>query len=328
MISSYLVTTDIPQSCPLSDLHPNPDLSQEPSTYAQRQWHREAAQLSPQSLHTQNQAPQPTSSLLPVLPPQAQGLAPHTAMRGEPGKGLWLFPVPYTTRQSWLYCLDPLFNPSPESCPSSFLSWILSQCRNWSSSAYVSPYSIHSPHCCWKDTSKTLIWTYISQMWVQPLGREDPLEEGMATHSSILAWRIPRTEEPSGLQSMGSLRVGHSWASPHAGPTEPLSWDTGACVRISTCSTLGPSWFVPRGTPGRGARLSKGQKRETMFRKRWSLAHSDSNRQVMASGNDWTTKNHHLFISPGCTLETRTCGAQEAPPMDSTTDHLDPNLWG
>ena len=45
--------------------------------------------------------------------------------------------------------------------------------------------------------------------WVQPLGQEDPLEEGMATHSSILFWRIPWTEEPGGLQSMGSQRVGH-----------------------------------------------------------------------------------------------------------------------
>ena len=46
-------------------------------------------------------------------------------------------------------------------------------------------------------------------MRVQSLGQEDPLEEGMANHSSILAWRIPWTEEPSGLQSMGSQRVGH-----------------------------------------------------------------------------------------------------------------------
>ena len=44
---------------------------------------------------------------------------------------------------------------------------------------------------------------------VQSLGREDPLEEGMATHSSVLAWRIPRREEPGGLQSMCSQRVGH-----------------------------------------------------------------------------------------------------------------------
>ena len=41
------------------------------------------------------------------------------------------------------------------------------------------------------------------------LGREDPHEEGMATHSSILAWKIPWTEEPGGLQSMGSQRVRH-----------------------------------------------------------------------------------------------------------------------
>ena len=43
---------------------------------------------------------------------------------------------------------------------------------------------------------------------VRSLGWEDPLEEGMATHSSILAWRIPWTEEPGGLQSMGSQRLG------------------------------------------------------------------------------------------------------------------------
>ena len=47
------------------------------------------------------------------------------------------------------------------------------------------------------------------ETWVQSLGWEDPLEEGMATHSSILAWRIPWTEEPGGLQSTGLQRVGH-----------------------------------------------------------------------------------------------------------------------
>ena len=47
------------------------------------------------------------------------------------------------------------------------------------------------------------------ETWVCPLGREDPMEKGMGTHSSILAWRIPRTEEPSGLWPMGSQRVGH-----------------------------------------------------------------------------------------------------------------------
>ena len=49
-------------------------------------------------------------------------------------------------------------------------------------------------------------------MWevqVQSLGWDDPLEKGMATHSTILAWRTPWTEEPGGLQSMGSQRIGH-----------------------------------------------------------------------------------------------------------------------
>ena len=44
---------------------------------------------------------------------------------------------------------------------------------------------------------------------VRSLGQEDPLEEGMASHSSVLAWRIPWTEEPGGLQSPGSQRVAH-----------------------------------------------------------------------------------------------------------------------
>ena len=51
------------------------------------------------------------------------------------------------------------------------------------------------------------------ETWVQSLGWEDPLEKEMATHSSILAWRIPWTEEPDGLQSTGSQRVGHDWAT-------------------------------------------------------------------------------------------------------------------
>ena len=53
---------------------------------------------------------------------------------------------------------------------------------------------------------------HLPGMWetqVQSLGQEDPLEQEMATHSSTLAWRIPWTEEPDKLQSMGSQRVGH-----------------------------------------------------------------------------------------------------------------------
>ena len=54
-----------------------------------------------------------------------------------------------------------------------------------------------------QETPETQVWS---------LGRGDPLEEGMATHSGILTWRIPWTEEPCALQSMGLQRVGHDWS--------------------------------------------------------------------------------------------------------------------
>ena len=52
--------------------------------------------------------------------------------------------------------------------------------------------------------------TAMQDAWVWSLGQEDLLEKGMATHFSILAWRIPRVEKLGGLQSMGSQRVGHN----------------------------------------------------------------------------------------------------------------------
>ena len=67
------------------------------------------------------------------------------------------------------------------------------------------------------------------EIWVQFLGWEDPLERGMATQSSILAWRIPWTEEPGGLQSMGSQRVRHIWATKHPSPLPVLFWEV-TCV--------------------------------------------------------------------------------------------------
>ena len=53
----------------------------------------------------------------------------------------------------------------------------------------------------------------MQETWVPSLGQEDPLEKEMATHSSTLAWKIPWMENPGGLQSMGSQRVGHDWAT-------------------------------------------------------------------------------------------------------------------
>ena len=52
----------------------------------------------------------------------------------------------------------------------------------------------------------------VQETWVQSLSQEDPLEKGMPTHSSILAWKIPWTEEPGGLQPTGPWRDGHDWA--------------------------------------------------------------------------------------------------------------------
>ena len=53
----------------------------------------------------------------------------------------------------------------------------------------------------------------VQEIWVQFLGWEDPLEEEMTTHSSILSWKIPWTKEPGGLQSMGSQRVRHDFVT-------------------------------------------------------------------------------------------------------------------
>ena len=62
-------------------------------------------------------------------------------------------------------------------------------------------------YVCISEMAKNL--PAMQETWVGFLGWEDPLEKGMATHSSILAWRIPWTEEPGGLQSMGPQRVRH-----------------------------------------------------------------------------------------------------------------------
>ena len=59
----------------------------------------------------------------------------------------------------------------------------------------------------------------MQEMWVGPLGQEDPLEQGMETHASIFAWEIPWTEEPDRLQSMGSQTAGQKQEGTRTGPT-------------------------------------------------------------------------------------------------------------
>ena len=80
------------------------------------------------------------------------------------------------------------------------------------------PWPLHSV-CSYTSQGASLVaWTVknlptMQETRIRFLGRGHPLEKGMATHSSILAWRIPWTEEPGGLQSMGLQRVGRDWVT-------------------------------------------------------------------------------------------------------------------
>ena len=86
--------------------------------------------------------------------------------------------------------------------------------HNWSNLAC--PHNCRTPECfsyiC-PGVQMVKNLPAIQETQVKSLGREDPMEEEMAIHSSILTWRIPWTEEPGGLQSMGSQRVGCYWAT-------------------------------------------------------------------------------------------------------------------
>ena len=76
-------------------------------------------------------------------------------------------------------------------------------------------------------------------MWVRSLGQEDPLEKGMATHSSILALRIPWTEEPGGLKSIGLQIVGHNWSNLVCSHSLELGND---CSKDSYSSPMQKKW--------------------------------------------------------------------------------------
>ena len=89
----------------------------------------------------------------------------------------------------------------------------------------------------------------MQEIWIQSLGREGPVEEEMATHSSISAWKSPWTEEPDGLQSMRSQRVEHDWARTHGtGYTLCRDFPGGPVVKNLPSRTgevgLSPGWGV------------------------------------------------------------------------------------
>ena len=76
------------------------------------------------------------------------------------------------------------------------------------------------------------------ETWVRSLGREDPVEKGMATHYSILVWRIPRTELPGELQSTASQSVGHEWETNTHTHTHTHTHTTGSLEKKHTYTKI------------------------------------------------------------------------------------------
>ena len=109
--------------------------------------------------------------------------------------GLHSSPLCFVLRSSWVTSWPPLTSPLPGISPE--VGKLQPQLK---SGLFPLARQVKNPPAM-QDTQ---------EMWVQSLGREDPPEEEMATHSSILAWEIPWTEEPGRLQSVGSQRVGHN----------------------------------------------------------------------------------------------------------------------
>ena len=118
----------------------------------------------------------------------------------------------------------------PSLIPSLVFSHSLCKCKFLICSIYLLPEknlgTLLTRHICWwwicsfcLRKAASLVAQRLKRLpamretWVRSLGWEDPLEKEMATHSSILAWRIPWTEEPGGLQFTGSKRVGYDWAT-------------------------------------------------------------------------------------------------------------------
>ena len=122
------------------------------------------------------------------------------------------------------------------------------------------------------------------ETWVRSLRREDPLEKKMATHSSILAWKIPWTEEPGRLQSLGSQTVGHDWAT-----SLSLSWPwwdfpCGSAGKESTCN-VGDLDAIP----GVGRPLEKGKATHSSILAWCSLPSVG----LQSVGNNWVTFTSH-----------------------------------
>ena len=134
----------------------------------------------------------------------------------------WIFTI-WVTREAYLNRIRALTEETQS------VTWALGPCASIEENAHLwtRKWALSRRHICQSFlASRTVRNTFLlfrssvlknlpatQETWLWSLGQEDPLGKGMATHSSILAWRIPWTEEPGRLQSMGSQRVKHDWAT-------------------------------------------------------------------------------------------------------------------
>ena len=147
----------------------------------------------------------------------------------------------------------------------------------------------------------------MQETWVRSLGREDPLEKEMATRSSILAWRIPWTEEPGGLQSTGSQSVGHDWATLLLLYYGLIYWHIWGAIILFTSSTIDKIFGLVKNlhamretqvwSLGQEDPLEKGMAtRSSILAWRIPWPEEPGRLQSMGSqrvGHDWATEQQH-----------------------------------
>ena len=132
-------------------------------------------------------------------------------------------------------------------------------------------------------------------MWAQSLHWKDPLEKEMATHSRILTWRVPRTEEPGGLQSVRSQRVGHDWTTEHANThAQSLERHSEVCSEENSKGKC----EISRGGPHRGCYTFKHSGRwsnPSIGRHKWG--HQDALQKAQASETKDEDEQDYYLIS-------------------------------
>ena len=132
----------------------------------------------------------------------------HSASEGGRNKSVGDSILPDLSCSQW--CLVEIKHTMPTEICSNFKSLIKINVIDFKAFNFGLVCYLASQVAQWVKNPPTM--QEMKQTWIRSLGWEDPLEEGRATHPSTLSWRIPWTEEPGGLRSMGSQRVSHSWS--------------------------------------------------------------------------------------------------------------------